>query len=214
MHQPFEGYAVGDHKWPLARTYDQRSHLATRGEILNYFKHCINEIKVKKGIEIIELWGYEYRGHNVKSKKVNIMAYPLFNNNTIHKINVVANRLIKGNGYDLKVKAPFVFAESKNVNDKFHSLTANDVLLPATNALMLFSKDKDKPIYIIVKKHSTTHINKCKSKEKGMRFRRTIQCSPTFTSSTECVACWIKCSRTSYSISSSLLISRHSIRKC
>ena len=176
LHQPFEGYAVGDHKWPLARTYDQRSHLATRGEILNYFKHCINEIKVKKGIEIIELWGYEYRGHNVKSKKVNIMAYPLFNNNTIHKINVVANRLIKGNGYDLKVKAPFVFAESKNVNDKFHSLTANDVLLPATNALMLFSKDKDKPIYIIGSGKTAVDAMNAMSTELGSRVTNRMYC--------------------------------------
>jgi len=119
LHQPFPGYSIGEHEWDLLRAKDPAQHLATRMEILSHFEDCVRRIKAESGVEIIELFGYEYRGHDEGEDAVQLTASPLMSNGA-EAVRVVAGRLIKASGFDLKLKRPFVFGGG--VQSRFHSL--------------------------------------------------------------------------------------------
>jgi cation diffusion facilitator CzcD-associated flavoprotein CzcO len=42
LHQPHGAFTAGNIKWTLGH---DRSHLATKGEVLDHFEHCLNVIK-------------------------------------------------------------------------------------------------------------------------------------------------------------------------
>jgi len=119
LHQPFPGYSIGEHEWDLLRAKDPAQHLATRMEILSHFEDCVRRIKEESGVEIIELFGYEYRGHDEGEDAVQLTASPLMSNGA-EAVRVVAGRLIKASGFDLKWKRPFVFGGG--VQPRLHSL--------------------------------------------------------------------------------------------
>ena len=111
--------SIGEHEWDLLRAKDPAQHLATRMEILSHFEDCVRRIKEESGVEIIELFGYEYRGHDEGEDAVQLTASPLMSNGA-EAVRVVAGRLIKASGFDLKWKRPFVFGGG--VQPRLHSL--------------------------------------------------------------------------------------------
>ncbi len=58
LHQPHPMFTVGNFSWSLDK---ERSHLATREEILRHFAECIDRLRDR--VTLVERYGYEYEGH-------------------------------------------------------------------------------------------------------------------------------------------------------
>ncbi|MEO6472432.1 MAG: NAD(P)-binding protein [Aeromicrobium sp.] len=54
LHQPHPFFTTGDVKWTFGK---EPSHLASKTEVLDHFRHCVNE--AKKGVDVTELLGHE-----------------------------------------------------------------------------------------------------------------------------------------------------------
>lgn len=54
LHQPHPMFTAGNIEWTLGR---HRSHLATKGEVLDHFSHCLNVIKQQ--VRVDEYFGWE-----------------------------------------------------------------------------------------------------------------------------------------------------------
>ena len=57
LHQPHPMFTAGNIKWTLGQ---DRSYLATKGEVLDHFQHCLNVIKERVRVD-------EYFGWDVES---------------------------------------------------------------------------------------------------------------------------------------------------
>jgi len=58
LHQPHPLFTVGNFSWSLDR---ERSHLATREEVLDHFAECIDRLRQR--VTLVERYGYAYEGH-------------------------------------------------------------------------------------------------------------------------------------------------------
>src|ERR1700739_2775170 len=58
LHQPHPMFTAGNIKWTLRR---DPSYLATKGEVLDHFEHCLNVIK--QGVRVDEYFGWDVVAH-------------------------------------------------------------------------------------------------------------------------------------------------------
>ena len=56
LHQPHPMFTAGNIKWTLGQ---DRSYLATKGEVLDHFAHCLNVIKQR--VRVDEYFGWDGR---------------------------------------------------------------------------------------------------------------------------------------------------------
>jgi cation diffusion facilitator CzcD-associated flavoprotein CzcO len=59
LHQPHPMFTAGNIEWTLGR---DRSYLATKGEVLDHFQHCLNVIKQR--VRVDEFFGWEVESHD------------------------------------------------------------------------------------------------------------------------------------------------------
>lgn len=59
LHQPHPVFTVGNFSWSLGK---ERSHLATRQEILDHFQQCVERLRER--VTLVERYGYIYESHD------------------------------------------------------------------------------------------------------------------------------------------------------
>src|SRR5258705_9477760 len=59
LHQPHGMFTAGNIKWTLGQ---KPSYLATKGEVLGHFEHCLNEIK--RRVRVDEFFGWTLESHD------------------------------------------------------------------------------------------------------------------------------------------------------
>lgn len=67
LHQPHRMFTAGNIKWALGR---DRSYLATKGEVLNHFDHCLNVVRQR--VQVDEFFGFVFESYEEVRGKVRI----------------------------------------------------------------------------------------------------------------------------------------------
>jgi hypothetical protein len=104
LHQPYGMFTVGNIKWTLGA---DRSHLATKGEVLDHLERCLELIKAK--VPLTTYFGYEYRSHEELPGKVRITARSADG----RQIVVEAKRLIKAAGFQVSPNDPLEVSSNR-----------------------------------------------------------------------------------------------------
>jgi cation diffusion facilitator CzcD-associated flavoprotein CzcO len=114
LHQPYEFFTAGNIPWELDV---ERSHLASKGEVLDQFEHCMRVLSQKARIDTF--FGYT-AGEETESDGV--VTVPLIGvDNPDDRVEVRAKRLIVATGYNIGPKEPLDLS-SKRVR----SVSPND----------------------------------------------------------------------------------------
>jgi len=148
LHQPYSIFTAGERAWSFEGT-KPRGHLATKSEILTHFEDIVSKNVEEKNLELVTLFGYEYKKHEVVDGAVELTAYCLkdcFSETRLPPpaaVRVRADKMIKAMGFDIEIKRPLSFTSQRVV-----SVCPADVLKPAWNTYMR-SRGRDKPIVLI-----------------------------------------------------------------
>jgi len=103
LHQPHGMFTAGNIEWTLGR---ERSYLATKGEVLDHFTHCLDVIKQR--VHVDELFGWELQSHEEIGGKVRATLRSAGGQLRI----VVAKRLIKAYGFRVMPNDPLEVSSS------------------------------------------------------------------------------------------------------
>src|ERR1700742_5103183 len=97
LHQPHGMFTAGNIKWTLGQ---ERSYLATKGEVLDHFAYCLEVIKQR--VRVDELFGWEFQSDQELDGKVQITCRSPDGKQVV----VEANRLIKAYGFRVTPNDP------------------------------------------------------------------------------------------------------------
>lgn len=95
LHQPHGVFTAGNIPWTLGR---EPEYLATRDEVVDHLRHCLEVIAQRVQVEC--LWGWEYAEHAEAAGRVWITAHSLDGSDGCV---ITADRLIKATGFDVEV---------------------------------------------------------------------------------------------------------------
>lgn len=99
LHQPHEFFTAGNIGWELGA---QRSHLATKGEVLDQFEHCMRVLQGKARIDTF--FGYTAE---TETEADGVVSVPLTGvEHADDRVEVRAKRLIVATGYNIGPKEP------------------------------------------------------------------------------------------------------------
>jgi cation diffusion facilitator CzcD-associated flavoprotein CzcO len=93
LHQPHPFFTAGNIEWTLGK---EREHLATKDEVLDHLRHCLEVIK--RRIRVTELFGYEFESCR-GGRRDGAHHLPLREGRAIE---IEADRLIKAYGQGSK----------------------------------------------------------------------------------------------------------------
>ena len=71
LHQPHPMFTAGNIKWTLGQ---DRSHLATKGEVLDHFQHCLKVIKQR--VRVDEYFGWDMESDSEIAGSVQVSSGP------------------------------------------------------------------------------------------------------------------------------------------
>ena len=97
LHQPHPMFTAGNIEWTLGK---DRSYLATKGEVLDHFEHCLNVIRQR--VEVDGLFGWELESNDETDGIVRITC----RSSEGQRVVVQAKRLIKAYGFQTKPNDP------------------------------------------------------------------------------------------------------------
>jgi hypothetical protein len=97
LHQPHPMFTAGNIEWTLCR---DRSYLATKGEVLDHFQHCLDVIKQR--VRVDEFFGWEVESHDESDGIVRISC----RSSEGKRVVVEAKRFIKAYGFQAKPNEP------------------------------------------------------------------------------------------------------------
>ena len=178
LHQPFKGFSAGAREWAFANSKPS-GHLASKTEILSHFDDIVASCVAEKNIQLVQLFRYEYHGHETVGGRVQLTAQPTAEAamGGVSPVRIVASTLFRAEGFDVAIKTPFeLSAQIRSFPSRcaprpplsaefrlgalgsealcccgcrIHSLSPADVLTPKWNALMRYGAAADAPIYVI-----------------------------------------------------------------
>ncbi|HEY7053973.1 MAG TPA: FAD-dependent oxidoreductase [Mycobacterium sp.] len=130
LHQPHPVFTAGNIEWTLGK---DRSHLATKGEVLDHFEHCLNVIKQQVHVE--EFFGWEFESEEevdgiVRATCRSVDGEPLV---------VETKRLIKAYGIAVTPNDPLEIASARvhSVSPDYCDIRSGEM------------RDSDTPVWII-----------------------------------------------------------------
>jgi hypothetical protein len=97
LHQPHPFFTVGNLAWTLDK---EREHLATKDEVLDHLRHCVEVIK--RRIRVTELFGYEFENAEEVDEAIRITC----SSAECGAMEFEADRLIKAYGQEVETNAP------------------------------------------------------------------------------------------------------------
>jgi hypothetical protein len=104
LHQPHRMFTVGNIKWTLGA---ERSHLATKYEVLDHLEHCLEVISER--VQLTTCFGSEYHSHEELPGKVRINAAFADGRPLV----IEAKRLIKAAGFEVTPNAPLKVSSTR-----------------------------------------------------------------------------------------------------
>ncbi len=104
LHQPHPIFTAGNIRWQLDA---ERSHLASRGEVLDHLRHCLDIAAAK--VDLDERFGWSYVGHAERDGVVDVeLRAP---DGTTHT--VVTRRLVKAFGHHVQPNRPLATTSAR-----------------------------------------------------------------------------------------------------
>jgi thioredoxin reductase len=104
LHQPHGMFTAGNIKWTLGQ---DRSYLATKGEVLDHFEHCLNVIKQR--VQVDERFGWALESHDETDGIVRITCRSADGQLLV----VEAKRLIKAYGLRVLPNDPLEISSAR-----------------------------------------------------------------------------------------------------
>ncbi|MDG5486956.1 MULTISPECIES: FAD-dependent oxidoreductase [Mycolicibacterium] len=120
LHQPHPMFTAGNIKWTLGQ---KPSYLATKGEVLGHFEHCLNEIK--RRVRVDEFFGWTLESHDETGGMVRITC-----RSAAGQVRVVeAKRLIKAVGLRVEPNEPLEFSSARvqSVSPDYCDMRGGDI---------------------------------------------------------------------------------------
>ena len=130
LHQPYGLFTAGNIKWTLG---EDRSYLATRGEVLNHLEYCLNTIKQQ--VQVDEFFGWATESDDEADGIVRITC-----RSSDGRLMVVeAKRLIKASGFEVRPNDPLETSSKRvrSVSPNFCDMRSDDM------------RASDRPVWII-----------------------------------------------------------------
>ena len=150
LHQAHCLFTAGEREWAISSTKPW-SHLATKMEILQHFEDIVEANVSEKELQLATLFQYAFDGHSINHDgKVTMTVQSLLHEDggvVPPPVTITADKLIIATGVNVPQKYPFNF--STPVSAAVHSLCPADILSPRWHPVMKYSRDADKPIWII-----------------------------------------------------------------
>ncbi len=130
LHQPHPIFTAGNIAWTLGQ---DRSHLATKGEVLHHFEHCLEVIKQRVCVD--EFFGWTVESHEEADRIVRISC----RSSDGRRVMVEAKQLIKAYGFQFKPNDPLEISSSRvlSVSPDFCDMRCDDM------------RASDMPVWII-----------------------------------------------------------------
>ncbi|MDT5105124.1 MAG: hypothetical protein QOI25_2637, partial [Mycobacterium sp.] len=130
LHQPHPMFTAGNIKWTLGK---DRSYLATKGEVLDHFEHCLNVIKQR--VRVDEFWGWAVESDDETDGIVRITC----RSSDGRRLVVEAKRLIKAYGFQVKPNDPLEISSERilSVSPDFCDMRCDEM------------RGSDTPVWII-----------------------------------------------------------------
>ena len=104
LHQPYQLFTAGNIKWTLGK---ERSYLATKPEILDHLRHCLNVIS--KRVEVDERFGWNYVSHEETGSLVRVTLQAPDGQTRV----ITAKRLIKAFGFQVQPNPPLTVSSAR-----------------------------------------------------------------------------------------------------
>jgi hypothetical protein len=104
LHQPHPLFTAGNLAWTLGK---EREHLATKDEVLDHLRHCLEVIK--RRIRVTELFDHEFENAEEFGGKVHITC----RSSEGHTIELEADRLITAYGQGVETNAPLELSSAR-----------------------------------------------------------------------------------------------------
>ena len=104
LHQPHAMFTAGNIKWTLGQ---DPSYLATKGEVLDHFEHCLNVIKQR--VQVDEFFGWAMESHDETDGIVRITC----RSSDGRPMVVEAKRLIKAYGFRVVPNDPLEISSTR-----------------------------------------------------------------------------------------------------
>ncbi len=104
LHQPHPMFTAGNIKWTLGQ---DRSYLATKGEVLDHFQHCLDVIEQRVRVE--ELFGWTMESHDESAGIVRITCRSSDGRSVV----IEAKRLIKAYGFRVEPNDPLEISSTR-----------------------------------------------------------------------------------------------------
>jgi hypothetical protein len=125
LHQPHPFFTAGDIEWTLGR---EREHLATRDEVLDHLRHCLEVIRQR--IRVSELFGHEY----VSCKEVDGAVQITCRSSEGRTIEIETDRLIKAYGQGVETNKPLELSSGRARSVSPECLDAHEPEILASHA--------------------------------------------------------------------------------
>uniref|UniRef100_UPI00160390A6 potassium transporter n=1 Tax=Nocardioides stalactiti TaxID=2755356 RepID=UPI00160390A6 len=120
LHQPHPIFTAGKIKWQLDAP---PSHLASKAEVLDHLKHCLDVARAK--VDLDERFGWTYLGHTEGDGLVEVvLRAPDGSTQTL-----LSRRLVKAFGHQVQPNAPL-----STTSDRVRSITPETLDLTAVRA--------------------------------------------------------------------------------
>ena len=104
LHQPHGLFTVGNIPWQLDR---DRAHLATKGEVLDHFEHCLDVLRGR--VRIDERFGWSFESADESVDGVDVVC----SSGDGRRLTIRATHLIKAFGLDVGRNAPLAVSSSR-----------------------------------------------------------------------------------------------------
>jgi hypothetical protein len=130
LHQPHPMFTAGNIEWTLGK---DRSHLATKGEVLDHFQHCVDVIKER--VRVDEYFGWDFESE----EEVNGIVRATCKAADGRTLVVEAKRLIKASGLGVTPNEPLDISSKRvhSVSPDYCDFRAGDI------------RESDAPVWII-----------------------------------------------------------------
>jgi Pyridine nucleotide-disulphide oxidoreductase len=130
LHQPHPMFTAGNIKWTLGQ---DRSYLATKGEVLDHFEHCLNVTKQR--VRVDEFFGWALESDDETDGIVRITC----RSSDGRLLVIEAKRLIKAYGFRIKPNDPLEISSTRvlSVSPDFCDMRGEDM------------RASDTPVWII-----------------------------------------------------------------
>lgn len=130
LHQPHPMFTAGNIKWTLGK---ERSHLATKGEVLDHFQHCVDVLRQR--VQVDKYFGWDFESEEEANGIVRVSCRAADGRVLV----VEANRLIKAYGARVTPNEPLDISSKRvhSVSPDYCDVRAGDI------------RKSDAPVWVI-----------------------------------------------------------------